>query len=140
MPRRGGATRPAMSETESRTARELRAAELERERRAARWDWHRLARPSQRAPDGNWRIWLVLAGRGFGKTRSGAEWVREQVESARARRIALIGPTAADVRRTMIEGDSGLLAVCPPWQRPAFLTVTLLTMLGWLLVNGRPWT
>ena len=105
---------------QSTAARRLRAAKLERLRRAARWNWRRLARPSQLAPEGSWRIWLLLAGRGFGKTRSGAEWVREQVESGGAHRIALIGPTAADVRRTMIEGDSGLLTVCPPWHRPTY--------------------
>ncbi len=53
-------------------------------------------------------------GRGFGKTRSGAEWVRAQVERGRARRIALVAPTAADVRDVMIEGESGILAIAPP--------------------------
>jgi phage terminase large subunit-like protein len=104
-----------------RTARLLRAAQLERRRRERLWDWRRLARESQLPPSGDWRVWLVLAGRGFGKTRCGAEWVRELAEGRRARRIALIGPTAADVRRTMIEGQSGLLSVCPPWNRPIYL-------------------
>lgn len=56
-------------------------------------------------------MWLIQAGRGWGKTRTGAEWVREQVESGK-RRIALIGPTAADCRDVMVEGDSGILSVC----------------------------
>lgn len=69
-------------------------------------------------PPGNWLGWLVLAGRGFGKTRAGAEWVRMEVEAGRARRIALVGASAGDVRRVMIEGESGLLAISPPATRP----------------------
>ena len=69
----------------------------------------------------SWRTWLLLAGRGNGKTRAGAEWVREQVENG-ARRIALIGPTAADVRDVMVEGESGLLARCPPWNMPTYIS------------------
>lgn len=64
--------------------------------------------------------WLLLAGRGFGKTRTGAEWVRHQVEQGKAKRIALVAPTVASGRAVMVEGDSGLLAVCPPWSRPKF--------------------
>lgn len=65
-------------------------------------------------------MWLILAGRGFGKTRSGAEWVRAQVESGRRRRIALVGETAADARAVMVEGESGLLAIAPAWMRPRY--------------------
>lgn len=80
------------------------------------YDWSELwARPSQLLPPGDWNTWLILAGRGFGKTRTGAETVRYVVEQGLAKRIALIAPTAADARDTMIEGDSGLLSVCPPW-------------------------
>jgi len=78
------------------------------------------ARPSQLAPDGNWRVWLILAGRGFGKTRSGAEWVREQAESGRARRIALVAENAAEARQVMVEGESGILAISPPHSRPIY--------------------
>ena len=81
---------------------------------------HPRARPSQRPPAGDWRTWLVLAGRGFGKTRCAAEWIRHRVETGAARRIALVGATAADVRDVMVEGPSGLLAVCPPWDRPRY--------------------
>ena len=77
-------------------------------------------RPKQGTPPGDWTIWLILAGRGFGKTRTGAEWVREQVTQGGAGRVALVGPTAADVRDTMIEGESGLLAVFPPEERPKY--------------------
>lgn len=84
------------------------------------WDWRFWARPNQIAPRGDWRTWLLLAGRGFGKTRCGAEWVREQVESGRCRRIALVAPTAADARDVMVEGESGILACSPPWNRPLY--------------------
>jgi len=83
-------------------------------------DWSLWARPAQLAPDGDWRIWLILAGRGFGKTRTGAEWVRQQVENGTARRIALVGATAADVRDTMVEGESGLLRAFPDGYRPRY--------------------
>ncbi|MCO5085140.1 MAG: terminase family protein [Mesorhizobium sp.] len=74
-------------------------------------DWRFFARPEQIAPEGDWLNWLILAGRGFGKTRTGAEWTREQVKAG-ASRIALIAPTASDARDVMVEGESGLLAVC----------------------------
>lgn len=82
--------------------------------------WPLWARDSQLTPPGDWQIWLLLAGRGFGKTRTGAEWVRSRVESGRARNIALVARTPADARDVMIEGDSGLLSVCPPSNRPAY--------------------
>ena len=82
-------------------------------------DWPFWARPAQLPPPGtDWHGWLVLAGRGFGKTRAGAEWVRMEVEAGRARRIALVGATTADARQVMIEGESGLLAISPPGSRP----------------------
>ncbi len=74
--------------------------------------WAAQRRPNQTPPDGDWRTWLVLAGRGFGKTRTAAEWAREEVMAGRARRVALVAPTAADVRDVLVEGESGLLAVC----------------------------
>jgi predicted phage terminase large subunit-like protein len=83
-------------------------------------DWRFWARPSQLPPENAWRVWLLMAGRGFGKTRTGAEWVRAQVEEGRARRIALVAPTAADVRDVMIEGESGLLAIAPDHCRPEY--------------------
>nr|WP_305953020.1 phage terminase large subunit [Beijerinckia mobilis] len=82
-------------------------------------DWRAIARPEQLPPHGDWTVWLIKAGRGWGKTRTGAEWVRSMVEAG-ARRIALIGPTTADVRKTMIEGESGLLAISPEWNRPNY--------------------
>jgi len=84
------------------------------------YDWSVWRRPKQTTPQGDWRKWLILAGRGFGKTRTGAEFIREQVVSGNAKFIALVGATAADVRDTMIEGQSGILSVFPPGQRPQY--------------------
>jgi len=80
--------------------------------------WPVWARPAQRPPPGDWLLWLILAGRGWGKSRTGAETVREWVEDGKCQRLALVGRTAADVRDVMIEGESGLLACSPPWFRP----------------------
>lgn len=82
------------------------------------YDWRFHARPNQLPPPGKWVNWLLLAGRGFGKTRTGGETVRAWAESGRYRRIAMVAPTAKDVRDVMVEGESGLLAICPPWNRP----------------------
>ncbi len=73
-------------------------------------DWRFWARPEQRAPEGNWRTWLVMAGRGFGKTRSGAEWVHEAARGNSKARIAIVGATMAEARAVMVEGASGLIA------------------------------
>jgi phage terminase large subunit-like protein len=88
------------------------------ERAAAAWAWELVARREQLPPRDPWSIWLVKAGRGWGKTRVGAEWVRSMAQPGA--RIALVGPTAADVRDVMIEGESGLLSVCEPWNRPTY--------------------
>jgi phage terminase large subunit-like protein len=82
--------------------------------------WASKARPNQIAPIGDWNIWLILAGRGFGKTRTGAEWVRGLVESGQAGRIALVAPTAGDARDILLEGASGLLTISPDWNRPLY--------------------
>ena len=81
-------------------------------------DWEFWARPDQIPPDGSWTYWLILAGRGFGKTRTGAEWVRQEVQSTRF--VNLIGATADDARDIMIEGESGILATCPQIERPDY--------------------
>ena len=85
-----------------------------------RCSWWLYKRQSQSTPAGDWRVWLILAGRGWGKTRTGAEFIREQVDAGKAEHIALVGPTAADCRDTMIEGQSGLLGVYPTSQRPRY--------------------
>ena len=68
----------------------------------------------------DWTHWVLLAGRGFGKTRVGAEWIRMWAESGKVARMILVARTAADVRDTMVEGESGLLAVSPPWFKPEY--------------------
>ncbi|WP_298913511.1 terminase family protein [uncultured Roseobacter sp.] len=78
----------------------------------------------QLPPEGDWRAWVIMGGRGAGKTRAGAEWVRAQVEGprptdeGRAKRVALVGETIDQVREVMIFGDSGILACSPPDRRP----------------------
>lgn len=88
------------------------------ERLAHEWGW--TAREGQMAPAGEWRVWLMMAGRGYGKTRAGAEWVRAIAESDGTARIALVGATLGEARSVMVEGASGLLAISPWWNRPAF--------------------
>ena len=85
-----------------------------------KYHWPLHARPSQLPPDGDWDTWMILAGRGFGKTRTGAEWVRAQVENKQAHRIALVARTLDEAQSVMIEGESGLLNVCPPWNKPTY--------------------
>jgi predicted phage terminase large subunit-like protein len=84
------------------------------------YDWTLWARPNQMSPSGAWTLWLVLAGRGFGKTRTGAEWVRQEIEAGRSSRMAIVAPTAADLRDVIVEGESGILATAPPWNRPLY--------------------
>ncbi len=80
----------------------------------------------QLPPEGDWRTWIIMGGRGAGKTRAGAEWVRAQVEGARpmdkgrAARVALIGETYDQVRDVMIRGDSGIIECSPPDRRPVW--------------------
>lgn len=92
----------------------------DRQLRALGTHWRLMARPEQLAPEGDWRIWLILAGRGFGKTRAGAEWVREVVKTECTARIALVAASLAEARTVMVEGKSGILAVSPQWQRPDY--------------------
>ncbi|HEY5088287.1 MAG TPA: terminase family protein, partial [Gemmatimonadaceae bacterium] len=84
------------------------------------WNWRAQAREKQLTPDGAWPKWLILSGRGWGKTRVGAEWVREKIESGTVRRGALVAPTASDARDVIVEGESGILAISPPWNRPIY--------------------
>ena len=87
------------------------------------WDWSVWGRPEQFCPEGeDWNIWLVLAGRGFGKTRLAAEWVRDQAKytTTGQRRFALVARTAADVRDVIVEGESGIMNVSPPSEKPLY--------------------
>lgn len=78
------------------------------------YDWGFWGRANQRAPAGNWQTWLALAGRGFGKTEAGAQWIRERV-AAGARNIALVAETQKDLEEVMV---ARLLAIYPPGQAP----------------------
>lgn len=85
------------------------------------YDWQFWGRENQQTPPGtDWETWLLLAGRGFGKSRTGAEWVIGEVKSGRRKRLALIARTAADVRDVVVEGESGILAKSPPWFMPVY--------------------
>ena len=81
---------------------------------ALEYDWQGFwARPNQLPPPRPWKVWLILAGRGFGKTRAGAEQVIAWARNPQ-HRIALVAETAADVRDVVVEGESGILACSPP--------------------------
>lgn len=101
---------------------DLTAREIE----ALMYDWTWWGRPAQFEPTVDWDSWLILAGRGFGKTRTGAETVRKRVcgptplAAGQCRRIALIAETAADARDVMVEGQSGILGVHPKAWRPIY--------------------
>ena len=82
--------------------------------------WRLWARMQQLPPEGDWRVWLIMAGRGFGKTRAGAEWVREIAAADPTARIALVGASLGEARAVMVEGESGLLAISPPRRRPSY--------------------
>ena len=92
------------------------------------FDWSVNGRPKQLMPGtpgaaiqtDDWRFWLVLAGRGFGKTRTGAETVREWARNPKER-ILMVAPTASDVREVMIEGESGLMSCYPPGDQPVYI-------------------
>ena len=88
-------------------------------------DWRYWARPEQLPPataanGGEWWVWLILAGRGFGKTRAICEWAHRQAMGRPGSRGAMVAATAADVRDVLVEGESGLLEIAPPWERPLY--------------------
>lgn len=84
------------------------------------YDWKVWARPKQFIPEGDWFVWMIMAGRSFGKTRTGAETIRYLVERGICGRIALIGAITKDWRDVMIEGESGILATAHPKFRPTY--------------------
>ncbi len=71
-------------------------------------------------PPEDWQVWLICAGRGFGKVRTGAEWVRHIANRNKHARIALIGASILEVRAIMLEGESGILATSPPKHMPKY--------------------
>lgn len=116
-----------LSTLPERERSQILSALTEAEANALLYDWSFWARPKQLPPGhprsampdrADWRYWLVMAGRGFGKTRTGAEMVRRWVRDYPL--VNLIGATADDVRDIMVEGESGILAICPPGERPEY--------------------
>ncbi|MWD29245.1 ATP-binding protein [Aquicoccus sp. SCR17] len=108
--------------------REQFLAELTDEEVAALpWLFDFWAHDHQLPPEGDWRSWVIMGGRGAGKTRAGAEWVRAQVEGSgpldpgRARRVALVGESIDQVREIMVMGDSGILECSPPDRKPEWV-------------------
>src|SRR5258708_5513174 len=79
----------------------------------ARLKWIEKARPKQLPPPGNWRIWLILAGRGFGKTKTSSEDCWNYADNHPNERIAIVAPTSKDLRETMLEGPSGIMSCAP---------------------------
>ncbi|HYW17243.1 MAG TPA: terminase family protein [Allosphingosinicella sp.] len=90
-----------------------------RRRMMETWEWQ--AHGGQEEPGGDWRVWLLMAGRGFGKTRAGAEWVSARAREKPGARIALVGATREDVAKVMIEGRSGLLRVARTGEAPLWV-------------------
>ena len=116
--RNKGMTAPLIADLIADLTPEELAALPERRRAMLRYAWDLFARESQKPPPGDWITWLYMAGRGAGKTRTASEWIRQRIYDG-AQRIALLGRTPADVRDVMIEGDSGLLNVFSPHERPS---------------------
>ena len=91
------------------------------------WLFEFWALPHQLPPEGDWKTWVILGGRGAGKTRAGAEWVRSMIEGAgpgdpgRARRVALVGETYDQALAVMVKGESGIMACSPPDRCPRWV-------------------
>lgn len=100
----------------------LRIADALNDAERAEFDyhWRMAARAQQLSPEGDWRVWMIMAGRGFGKTRAGAEWVREIAEAHCNARIALVSASLSEARSVMVEGESGIIACSPPDRAPIF--------------------
>ena len=97
-------------------------ASLTDEQKAAKfYDWLFWARPAQLPPEGDWDVWVIIAGRGFGKTRPGAEWIIQQARQGNGERFALVGKNPDDYNATMIKGDSGILTKSAPWFTPRYI-------------------
>lgn len=97
--------------------RRLAATLPESEAIEVAYNWPIWAMPHQLPPDGDWTTWLLLGGRGAGKTRAGAEWVRMLAERGIGP-IALVGETMTEVEAVMVRGESGILRISAPWMQP----------------------
>lgn len=108
------------SEDGDKLRRQVTEALDRNERNSFAYLWEYTAPENQLPPEGDWRIWMIMAGRGFGKTRSGAEWVRMIADANPDARIALVSSSLAEARAVMVKGESGLLAICWPGHKPLF--------------------
>ena len=104
-----------LSSLNAETRRRAIALLSEEDREALDRAWHAWAHAGQLAPPGEWSTWVIKAGRGFGKTLAGAQWLTARIAEEADLRIALVGATLDDARRVMVEGNSGLLTVAAPW-------------------------
>jgi phage terminase large subunit-like protein len=105
--------RPAEARELVRLLESITDEDIAREKERRRCDWRAHARPEQLEPPGDWRVWLFCGGRGVGKTRTMNEWLRAYAETHPGARIAIIARTATDVRNTVVDGKSGILAISP---------------------------
>lgn len=113
--------KPESEKAESeRVFRELPEKLDQNQKNSFAYLWEYSARENQLPPPGDWRVWMIMAGRGFGKTRAGAEWVRMIADANPNARIALVSSSLAEARAVMVEGESGLLAICRPGHKPHF--------------------
>lgn len=112
------AAEAALADADMLAAWLKRLSDKEADRLLTDWDFWR--REDQGAPDGDWHVWMLMAGRGFGKTRTGAEWVRGVAERQAKIRIALVGASLNEARQVMVEGESGLLSIAPADKRPVY--------------------
>ncbi|MAI69076.1 MAG: hypothetical protein CBD03_06155 [Rhizobiales bacterium TMED143] len=120
-----GWLRSQKTSVQRETLKILTATLTDAEAYALYWHWPFWAREDQFPPPGDWTSWMMMGGRGAGKTRAGAEWVRARVEAdlndGACRNIALVGETYASTRAVMVEGPSGLLAISPPDFKPRLI-------------------
>jgi len=114
------ASSPNCSSWKNRNGKKKLAKLTDHERKELHHHWTLWARYDQLPPAGDWSAWLICAGRGFGKTRAGAEWVRAVAKREPDARIALVGASLAEARAVMVEGESGILACSPPHRCPVY--------------------
>lgn len=110
---------PSLSQLSPSQLKQLQTSLSTEEKAALLYRWEAWRRPEQAPPKGAWTGWLIDAGRGWGKTRTGAETVRAWIAQG-VKRIGIVSQTAAENRDIVVEGESGLLSVCPPWDRPTY--------------------
>lgn len=107
-------------QTREQVARQFLQSLNEEQLTALQYDWGFWQREDQRTPGGAWRVWAAICGRGWGKTRVGAEWCHEMAAAARNQRIAILGATMEDAAKVCVDGESGVVATSKPWFQARF--------------------